>query len=376
MPKKPERDILYNKVEVRVFEPSGDLLGEEEAKLLLGWTEPEDGDTFDNYLFKDIQGNTIYCSNNDLQRPFYQQTATDLMWDILGGNWEFNLETIIIGETGLVLDGKHRLISLVLACQEYNRNPDRYPSWKNQPEISIIVGLGAKETKRLVNTIGTGKPRSLADSFYASGIFDTTNKTELKKLCRLAEHTVRMLWIRTNAQSDAYNARFSHSDALEFIERHPGVLECIQTLHTESKGKQYPVSQFAGAYAPALLYLMSVSSTSYESYKNYADPPTEEGISFYQQELAERYWLELTEGSENVIAVIKYIQKLADQGNMRSDERVAIIVKGWNAYASNSSVSYEDLQLEVETDENGIRNLLEDPTVGGIDLGSNPEDSE
>jgi len=230
------------------------------------------------------------------------------------------------------------------------------------------VGVGAKETKRLVNTIGTGKPRSLADSFYASGVFETTNKMELKQLCRLAEHTIRMLWLRTDAQSDAYNARFSHSDALEFIERHPTVLLSIQTLYSESKGKINPLAKFSGAYAPALLYLMAASDTVPVDYKN-CDPPTEHAISFANEELAERFWVELTENLNSVKPIVDMIEDMAEQGNMRSDERIAILIKGWNAYSKNGIVKSSDITLNVETDENGIRRLLDDPIVGGIDLG-------
>ena len=364
-----DRDILYDQVEVRVFEPNGDLLTEELAKMLLGWTEPEEGESFEDYLLKDLEGNTIVCSNNDLQRPYYSQSSTDLMWDILGGNWEFNLETVIIGETGLVLDGKHRLISLVLACQEYNRNPDRYPYWTNQPEIPIIVGLGAKETKRLVNTIGTGKPRSLSDSFYASGLFDTKDKSQLKRLCRMAEHTVKMLWTRMDAKSEAYNVKFSHTDALEFIERHPRILEAISTIyHEDTPSKPHTVSSFAGAYAPALLYLMMASDTNPSNYKK-SDPPSESDLDFSSEEIAERYWVELTENTESVSSVTEAIKELAEAGNYKADERIAIIIKGFHAYKTAQSVGSGDVEIEVLIDDNGIRSLQDHPLVGGVDVG-------
>lgn len=364
-----DRDKIYEQVEVRVFEPDGELLGEDLAKMLLGWTEPSEGEVFEDYLLKDLDGVTIQCSNNDLQRPYYSQSSIDLMWDILGGNWEFNLETIIIGETGLVLDGKHRLIALVLACQEYNRNPDRYPHWSSQPEIPIIVGLGAKETKRLVNTIGTGKPRSLSDSFYASGLFDTKDKSEMKKLCRMAEHTIKMLWTRTDAKAEAYNAKFSHTDALEFIERHPTILEAISTLFQESgSDRPNPLSSLAGAYAPALLYLMMTSDSDASSYKR-ADPPDESLVNFSSVEVAERYWVELIEGSDQVSVVVDAIKELSEAGNYKADERIAILIKGFNAYKSNQTVESSDITIDVKISDTGVRTLQEHPVLGGLDVG-------
>lgn len=374
MPKIPtnDREVLYPEVEARVFESKGDLLDSETAKTLLGWTVPDDGEKFSTYHIKDSQNRTVFCSNVELQRPFYTNLVNDLMWDILAGNWEFNLESVIIGKTGIVLDGKHRLTALVMACEEYERNPERYPFWEEPPALEILVALGAREDKRLANTIGTGKPRSLTDSFYASGIFDLhQDHKNMRRLCRMAEHSLRVLWTRTGAKAEAYNTKFSHSDALDFIERHPTLLSCIRDVFELNDGKYQKIESFSGAYASGLYYLMAVSNTNPTLYRA-ADPPEEQFLDFSAQELADQYWSDLAARDTKVNAVTDAIAEMADNGNIRQDERSAIIIKGWNAWIQRGKVTDKDVELEVEVNEHGHRRLIEDPTINGIDVGAFP----
>lgn len=365
-----DREVLYEKVEVTVFEDEGDLFTEEASKLLLGWDEPDEGKVFDIYLFKDLLNRTIHCSNVSLQRPFSMSLCKSIMWEILSGNWEFNLETIIIGRTGIVLDGQHRLIALILACQEYRRNPDRYPFWNGEPAVQILIALGAKESRKVANTIGTGKPRSLADSLYASGLFDQDrDKGSIKQLCRMAMHTMRVLWKRLGAEQEAYTPRYSHADALEFIERHPTMLECIRTIHEEEGGGSRRLSSISGAYAPALLYLMAASGSNQEDYHK-SDSPGETNLDLSMLERAEEYWVRLAHIDDSVKAVVDRIYDLNEDGNQREDERTAILIKGWNAYIKKGNVTSKDITLKVAVNEFGQRNLLEDPVIEGVDVGS------
>jgi len=371
------REVIYPIVEVTIFDSAEDnKFGDEEARHLLGWTEPEENTTFDKFHFRDLDKKPVFCSNKILQRPLYMTRVKELMYEILARNWQFNLETIIVGCSGAVLDGQHRLIALVLAVQEYHRNPDRYPAWDEPPYIDVIVALGAKESKEIVNTIGTGKPRSLADSFYASGVFDIEdNPKDLKQLCRMAEHSVRLLWLRTGAGLDNYNTKYSHSDALKFLENHATLMDYTKTLYEENDGKHKKIEKFSGAYAPALFYLMATSATNPESYRK-AYTRTEEILDFSREELAERYWMLLASEDKSVEAVTKAINALSAEGNYKENERVAILIKGWNVFVDESKdkITDKDVKLDVKLNDFGSRILLEDPTVGGIDLGySDPE---
>src|SRR4051812_41844594 len=93
----------------------------EQAKILLGWTE--DAAEAAEWgarepLFKDRFGKEIYCYNNIINRPIYWSTVEKLVQDHLLRQWEFNGEPIIIGKTGLILNGQHSLIALIMAEQD------------------------------------------------------------------------------------------------------------------------------------------------------------------------------------------------------------------------------------------------------------------
>lgn len=367
----PAREVLYKDVEVSVCDDGNELTAEQ-ARQLLGWTVPEEGKAkFSNAHLLDRHSKTVFCGNVvSLQRTFYRSLYEALMWDILQGQWEFNGESCIVGRTGLVLDGKHRFTALALAAQEWERNPERYPFWSSEPTLHTVVVFGIKEHHKVVNTIGTGKPRSLADSLYGSGMFGKRSATELRKMCRMLEYAVRLLWQRTGARDDAYNPRASHSDALEFIERHSAVLDCVEHVFDENAGKDKRIERFlSGGYCSGLMYLMSASTTDGEAYRT-APTQNEDVINLERMEQAMEYWTLLAGAAKEVQPVIDAIGKLAEVGNMSVAERVAILVKGWNAYADKGKVTPKQVELSYKTDGEGVRQLTEDPTVDGIDLGT------
>lgn len=382
MPKPPskntdvvlDREIIYPTRDVRSYsEEDGYPLDVETAMQLLGWVEPEDGDKFDEFMFKDRNGKTIRAMNAErFQRFYYASNAISLMWDILNGNWEFNFETIVIGKTGYVLDGKHRLIALVFAYQEWSENPDLYPRWlEGPPTIDVIVGFGADERKELVNTIGTGKPRSLADSLYASGLFEDESTASVKRLCKMTQHAVRLLWQRTGASSHVQNDKASHSDCLDFIDRHPSILQAVKTIYYEDDENRITQILSRG-YAAALLYLMSMSNTSSEEYHK-SDNPTEMMCKNGMEEKAEEFWLKIAHREPSVRPVCDKITELSEGGNVNAFDRIAVIVKGWNEYKSKGKVNKSTVQIKTTVDDFGVRHLLEDPIIGGIDLGNDQE---
>lgn len=297
--------------------------------------------------------------------------AFALMSDILSGNWQFNFETIIIGKTGIVLDGQHRLVALVLAGQEYENFPDDFSKWKSSPEISVLVGLGAVESKEVVNTIGTGKKRSIADSLYASTEFgDEYNEADIRKLARMSEFCVRLLWQRTGAKDDAFNPRISHSDALHFIESHPSVLSSLKVIYELNMKREKKINKMiTTGSASALLYLMSVSNSDPTKYQE-DDEANESVLDFKNTELAEQYWMGIATKDKKVSAVVDAIAKMVSSGNNSLIEKVCIFVKGWNAFLENGKVKSSDVKLKIKTDENGFRKIVENPRVAGIDIGA------
>jgi hypothetical protein len=370
------REELYPQKEARICEGE-DALTVEHVKLILGWTEEGENEKFssNDVHLKDGLGTSIHCANiTRFQRVYTFGNLKKLMWEILGGNWRLNGETISIGKTGFVLDGKHRLAALVLAAQEWERNPERYPFWKEEPELEAILILGIEESADLVNTIGVGKPRSLADSIYASGLFEDVSRAEATRLSRCLEHAVRLLWDRTGARNDAYNPRIGHSEAFDFIERHPTLIHCVRTVFLEEGDKDRRISRWLPlGYTAGLLYLMSTEGADVTAYREAAEPTEALLGPLVSLEKADAFLAAVGSRDPELKALFDWLEAASANGNTNQSEHMAVWLKTWNLFLQEKKVTTKGIDLKVEF-KDGQRMLIEDPVAGGIDLGVHNHD--
>lgn len=370
----------------------------EQARKMLGWRQSNDPESpYNEYLFKDRNGVTTKCFNVEKQRPFYTALALQWMGEILGGHWngdggETNGESMVVSRTGLVIDGKHRLVGLCFAYQEWLKDPVKYPFWgKEEPKIHCFINFGVREDIKSVNTINTGKPRSLADAIYASGLFGTLDSSKskdkrlIKALSKMTDYAIRLLWKRTGAMEDAFAPKRTHAESLDFIQRHPKILECVRHICEENghddKLKYYP----SPGYAAALLYLMGSSTTLRETADGsgyvQVECPTEDLLDWSMWDKACAFWTELAAGKEAFNDLRNEIAYLLDsEGGSFLEERLALIIKAWWQYAMDEDISTESIKYETQVDGAGYRVIAECPQVGevfgdlsGIDLGDTKE---
>lgn len=379
---EPEtRPIKYSTVAVtKLFGESGRLTAAI-AREILGWSQAiGEGDFGSDFLLKDRNEVKTRCRYNSSNRPFKQRAAEQWMYEILQGNWRFNGETFVVGQTGTVLDGQHRLIGLILAAQEWEKSRDVWVNWTEEPSIEALIVYGVPEDRHTINTLGTGVPRSLADAIYSCGLFEgldgarAADRSKLKDLCKLTDYAVRLLWERTWAGVDAWAPRRTHAESLDFLDRHPRVLTAVKHIYEENgDGK---ISQLLPAgYAAGMLYLMGTSATEREkddgSGYSQVDPCGEEQLDFSRWSAAEDFWVELAARKRTFQNLMEALGDVATraEGGAHRDEDLALIVKAWNRYAAGKSVNAESLQLTYERDGDGVQRLVECPTCGGIDLG-------
>jgi hypothetical protein len=200
----------------------------EYAKKLLGWTVEDDKEKFNaNYLLKDFSGKKVRCSNNVTNRPLYMAVVKVLIQEILRKRWRLNGESLIIGSTGLILNGQHTLIALILAGQQWEKDPEACDQWTTEPTIDKAIVFGIDESDMTVNTMDTCKPRSLADVIYRSEFFSGIKAGDRQACARIADYAVRILWHRTGAGLDAFAPRRTHAESLDFIARHPRLLSYL-----------------------------------------------------------------------------------------------------------------------------------------------------
>lgn len=363
----PKRKVTYEKVTAKLCIADKSLTADQ-AKEMLGWEEETEKVKFgEEYLLKDMRGKKVRCHYNVTNRPIYKTVLETLKQEILRQRWQFNGESIIIGRTALDLNGQHRLIALVLAVQEWEDNKEKWENWKSEPAIEVLVVFGVDESDKVVNTMDTCKPRSLADVIYRSAYFAHMPKRERIKVSRMADYAVRILWYRVGAGLNAFAPRRTHAESLAFIESHPKLLQCVSHIYEEDADGG--ISKYLSpGYASGMLYLMGSSTTDPEDYRQ-ANTPREALLDWAMWERASEFWVLLAGGAKELEAVQLSLASILDDEGGSVAERCALTAKAWARFAEGKSVAPKHLQLEYNIDDDGIRTLAECPVVGGIDYG-------
>lgn len=346
------------------------------AKKLLGWVGQDEDSTVDfgdDYLFLDDNGNKVRCYNNVNNRQFRRGDCDTLKQEHLRGRWKFNGEALIIGKTGITISAQHRLISLVLAGQTWAKDKELYPFWASEPTMECVIVFGVEETDDVINTVDTGKPRSLSDVLYRSEYFRKLKPKERTKAARMCDYAVRTLWHRTGA-GEAFSIKRTHAESLDFIDRHPKVLKCVTMILNSDKEGEI-TKYISPGYAAGLLYLFSAGKTDGPAYHQ-AENPSESSIDLSLFDKAEEFFENLAAGLASFQELKNAITKAGtDQLPANLAERTALIVKAWLAFLEGKEINEAALSLEYATNADGITTLAECPTAGGIDLG-NPKDKD
>lgn len=370
----------------------------DQAKALLGWHEEDDKVKFGgDYLLTDIKGTKIRCLNNVTNRPYYNGVADTLKQEHLQRRWRFNGEPIIIGRTGLILNGQHTLISLILAAQTWAMDDHWKGNWPTEPTLEKLIVYGVDEGDDTVNTMDTCKPRSLADVIYRSAYFAGKTPADRRACARMTDYAIRLLWNRTGVGLDAFAPRRTHSEALDFIGRHERLLQAVAHIYEENQPRKNedgtkgaaPISEYLSAgYASALLYLMGCSRSDAATYHAVSPAPHESVLDWSLWDKASDFWVLFAQASPVMHEVRMALGALTDpdeggEGSMA--EKLATLAKAWAVFATDKEYRKPgkgddvspDLKLEyTPKNDEGIRSLKNPPTFGGIDMGDNPQSKE
>lgn len=366
-----KREVVYEKPSLKLYANGNPLTGAI-VKKLLGYAEPPKG--VKDGLFP-VGGKKVWLTNNDTNRPFYQSNADYLTQEILRGNWEFNGEPMIIGETGRLIDGQHTGIALLNAIAEWAAHPGKWKDyWETEPVIDKLVVFGVKETDKVVNTVNTGRPRTLTDVLYRSKVFSNVKEKDRRKVSSIADWAVRLLWARTGANRNAYTPRRTHRESLFFIERHPKLVEAVRHIWEENGSENRIGRYISPGYAAGLLYLMASMKSSRAEYLK-TENPNEESLDLSMWDRACEFFVFLASTHDSLKAVIPALAKCSE-GTPTRDERQAVVLKAWLLYAEDKPVTVSSLALRYQPDSDGLLKLAEHPVIGGIDVGDTTQEEE
>lgn len=361
-----------------------DPITSEVAKELLGWEEEEEGGSKfgSNYLLIDRFGKKIRCTNNITNRPLYLSNMEACVQEVLRGRWVINGETIIIGQTGKVLNGQHQLCGVILA--EQDRLKDR-KMWEHLTEplyIEKLVVFGIEETDVVINTMDTCKPRSLADVIYRSPYFQKSTQTDRQLASRILDHAIKQLWIRTGVYlpENGFSLRRTHAEAIDLVERHKKLLKCVAHIMKCNKrekveGDENDTSGVISTYLPlgyaaTALYLMATSGSDPEKYMG-KEEPNEKGLDWSKWDIACQFWEDFkTDAFDPLRKAIAGLQDEESGVAGRLTEKDYLVIKAWELYLENKKMTSRNLVIKYnDPDANGRITLKDIPELGGIDLG-------
>jgi len=379
-----------------------------DARTLMGWTpEAEGGEKFgDDYLLLDKYNRKVRCTNNVRNRPYYESLADDRAQDILNRRFEFNAEPMLVSREGWVLDGQHTCGGLVRAYERWlldrdekgNRiwleqwPEDKYP---DGPTIDKVIIYGISSADAVVNTMNTGKPRSLADVLYRSPYFASLpardSKTGVDRLSagRVTSSAISHVWSRTGMYLSNFGSRRTTAEAVAWLESHGGTKGkfLAGVKHVLECDKDDRVSSLVSlGYAACVLWLQACSTTDEDKVGKYYSDDERSGkrLNFGQWDKAVEFWSEFgkTKDDEPVgplkelTASLRAINDSEEEGANANLERNYVITRAWNRFAGGKKVRDEDAKLVyLRADRHGIRRLDESPELGGrllggIDLGT------
>lgn len=83
----------------------------------------------------------LLLERNPVNRPISRRNADDLAGDIANGRWQFNGESVVVSDTGLLIDGQHRALQVIATGRS----------------IETVIVFGPKEKARFTIDIGRSK---------------------------------------------------------------------------------------------------------------------------------------------------------------------------------------------------------------------------
>lgn len=357
------------------------------ARKALGYIEEMENVPIKDPHGKDINGKKFFCTNNISNRPIDWGKVVGLMQEILRRRWRLNGEPIIIGRTGLILNGQKQLLALIMAAIEWHKHPGHWKDyWQEEPYIDKLVVAGIEEDDNVVNTLDTAQPRTLADVVARSHYFADLKLKQRKELASVTDYAIRMLWQRTGAFLDPQTAvmakgkglKRTHAESLSTLDRHPRLLECIKHIVEEDGGKERRIFRYITLGAAAgLMYLMGASATERENDTQtgylQVPQPSEAQIDWSLWDKAQEFWVKLAAGDKSFAQLVEQMLELRQRAGGGRNERIALLVQAWNLYADGKKFTPASLELQfTQDDRTGLQVLEGCPAMGGIDLG-NPQ---
>jgi hypothetical protein len=232
---------------------------------------------------------SLLLQRNPVNRPMARYNIDTLKADTSNDRFMFNGESIVVSDSGVLIDGQHRCAVVV----------------ETRKPIQTVIVFGPKEDARY--TIDIGKPKSAGNFLHMKGGVDTNHMAAvLGMLVQFAEHGTLVYGSMRATKVQIVNA----------FERYKGVDASLAICHDATKAKIGSRSALAFAH-----YLMKRKAGA-------------EAADYFIRKIVDGD--DLRKGNPIYHARERLLK--CDRGT-RVEIRVEILFKGWNAWRRNETVT-------------------------------------
>lgn len=357
-----------------------------EAKELIGWEEEPEGKNWEKgtYAFS-FKGVKLRLNNRPTNRPFRRTLADRWASEFLRNKWGFNGEPIILDRLGHVQDGQHRLVGYIMADIDYRHHPEKWKGdYGTKPidgSYETIIVKGISDKAEVVDTLNTGQKRTLSDVIFRRHEFGKKiTEKDAKKLSTVLAQACRLVWLRTTGKKITDAPHFPHSEAVEFVERHPKLVDAVEFIVTEDKGEAGASRRIAGVEgglslgtAAGMMYLAGVAATDPDAFRE-----ATEALDYKLWDKAEEFWVKFAayaqrEGlpkntdTDPILSLVKTVGKVDAGGGLGRDAICGMIAKAFTAFIEGEKLTVRQVKIGITTTEDGKKELKEFPYIGGVD---------
>ena len=370
----PQRKIVHEKCVVKVFEGEKEI-GVDEMKKILGWRsekDPNEKELFGNdYFLKDMNGDKVRLDNVRTNRPFRRGLALRYANEMLRKKWRLNPDIMGIDDVGDLQQGQHRGIGLILGEQIRKKSPEIWKEYGTKGPLTMPIGImfGFSHEADTVDTIDLGQKRSLGDVLYRNQSFEKADKNDQKFLTNILAASARLVWMRLGGMMVVSAPKFEHSVALDLIDDHPRILDCVDFIVVNDNGTEKQIRGYLSLGAAAgLMYLMATCKSKAEKF----DESGEIDDSMYSK--AEKFWNLFSTGAGlekgSPILVLKtFLKNQSASGAEGRDAIIAAVVLAWNCWLEDKKMDgVKDLKPGSTKNEKTGKSEIDMPYMGGLDV--------
>ena len=154
----------------------------------------------------------LLLDSNPMNRSLSEDTARKYARDISAGRWQFNGETIIVSEDGLLNDGQTRCAAVLISGRS----------------IHTLISFGSSRESR--TTVDGGRARTLGDYLHMDGQADPNN---------VAAMAVMILDINANGRiSTGIDSKPTKQEALQFARESSDLYASFMSIHNKKRASK------------------------------------------------------------------------------------------------------------------------------------------